>query len=219
MTTWDVGPGGPGPDRSAPTAVPTAAFPTQPMPSYGAESPASPHPPSSPTPTPPRRGIMVALVATSTLLLLALGFGGYMSWVANGWQQRALSAQTRNAELDQQNATLSDELITTQEQLDASNDRLLELAGEKAQTADEREAQRQLAEQNAALAEQQNQIAVTAADAASKLAVCATSQDQLLELVLAQTAPAELNPLVDQVNADCRAAQEASAALARLLDR
>jgi len=212
MTTPDLGPIGPPspPDRPPPPGGP-------PLDTTLAGGP----------PPPRRSRASTALVAVSVALLLALGLTGYLYWTTDRWQQRADSAAAAEAEARAQLAAATAERATVRTQLEASNARLLELAGENAQTADEREALRQLAEenadlarQNAELATQQNEIAVAAAEAASRLAVCATSQDRLLGLVIAidEQDPAEVQAQAAQVDADCAAAQEASAALGRLLE-
>ncbi len=178
-------------------------------------------------PPPRSRGPFVALGIVAVLLVVAVALAGYLYWTTESWQNEADSLETDNAALEQQRtdlehrvAALESELSATETQLAASNDRLVELAGEKAQTADEREVQRLLAEQNAELADQQHEIALAAADAASKLSVCASGQDQLITYVINidQHDPGEVLTLAEQVDADCAAAEDASATLGQLID-
>lgn len=184
-----------------------------------------PDAPPADDPTPPagRRGMVAALVATGAAFVLVLGLAGYLYWTTAGWQREAESLAGSNATLEQDLDRVSTELEQTRVELEAANDRLLELAGEHAQTTDEAELLRQLADrnaeladENAALAQQQNEIAVAAANAAARLSDCASGQNQLLQQLLAgeQADGATL----DRVNADCQAAEQARDALVQLLD-
>lgn len=185
--------------------------------------PTEPTQPASPRP----RGLIIAVSVTSALLAVALGVAGYLYWTTESWQREAdelkadkAELEAMRADLEQQVRTLQDNLAATEAQLEASNDRLSELASEQARTADEREIQRRLAEQNAELAQQQHEIALAAADAAAKLSVCASGQDQLIDYIvdIEQYDQAQIIAFAQQVDADCKAAADASVALNDLLD-
>lgn len=210
------------PDPAAPTTPANEAGPA-PDPTIARDAAAEPGAAVPSDPPPKRRRAVVTRVATSVVLVLALALAGYLYWTTAEWQREAETLSSHNARLQQEVDTLSSDLDQTVDELEAANDRLLDLAGEHAQTTDEREMLRQLAErnadlaeENADLAEQQNEIAVAASTAAARLSECASGQNEVLQQLLAGEQADEST--LDGVNADCQAAQQARDTLAQLLD-
>lgn len=197
--------------------VPPAPAPTQSVPGYTAAPGPSPQ-------DPPRRGLLVALVAACAALVLMFGLAGYLYWTTVQWQREAEALTRVNSEQEQQLSELTAQLEQTHGELEAATDRLLELAGEHAQTADEREMLRQLADRNAELAQenadlarQQNEVAVAASTAAARLSECAAGQSEMLQLFLDGDRVAA-EGMIGRVNQDCQTAQQAREALVRLLE-
>ncbi|TRW44890.1 hypothetical protein [Georgenia yuyongxinii] len=166
----------------------------------------------------PRRWVAVVL---AVLLVLTLAAGAYLAVLARAWSVRAgeldAVATDLGTRLAQSQADLdqrTSELGTAQSQLQASRDRIVELADEKAQTGDERETQRQLAEY-------QERVSAAAGSVASALQECVRGQEQLIgylkdaELFDASA----LESFEAEVATFCDQAEAANADLQRELDR
>ncbi|WP_448071729.1 hypothetical protein [Georgenia yuyongxinii] len=166
----------------------------------------------------PRRWVAVVL---AVLLVLALAAGTYLAVLARAWSARsgeldavAADLGTRlaqaQADLDQRTS----ELGTAQSQLQAARDRIVALADEKAQTGDEREAQRQLAEY-------QERISAAAGSVASALQECVSGQEQLIGYLRDAELfePSALESFEAEVATFCDQAEAANADLQRELGR
>ncbi len=106
------------------------------------------------------------------------------------------------------------ELTTVQEQLAASQQRVTELAAEKAEVGDDREAQRQLVDY-------QERISAAAGSVATSLNECINRQQELLGYLdnAAAYDPADVTRFREQVDALCASASTANDSLQQELAR
>ncbi|KAE8763978.1 hypothetical protein GB883_11380 [Georgenia thermotolerans] len=157
----------------------------------------------------------------AVVLVVTLAAGAYLAVLARAWSARADELDATAADLGRQLAqTQADldqrtsELGTVQTQLQTAQDRLVELADEKAQTGDDREAQRQLAAYQARVSE-------AAGAVASALQECVRGQEQLIGYLKDQERydPASLAGFEGDVTSLCDQAETANADLQRELDR
>lgn len=127
----------------------------------------------------PRRRRWVAVVLT-VLLLLALGGGAYLLVLSQRWEDRADAldgtARDLGAELAQTRAELEESASTlalVESQLDGAQDQIHELADAVAQTGDDREVQRQVANY-------QEEVSAAATAVADAMDQCIAAQEELI---------------------------------------
>ncbi|MPV90290.1 hypothetical protein GB882_16575 [Georgenia ruanii] len=179
------------------------------------ESPTTPPAPAAPARS--RRRWLTVLLAV--VLVATLATGAYLAVLARAWSARAdvldttatdlgrRLAQTE-ADLDQR----SSDLGAVQAQLQTAQDRLVQLADEKAQTGDDREAQRQLAAYQARVSEAARAVA-------SALQECVRGQERLIGYLKDQERydPASLAGFEGDVTRLCDQAEAANTQLQREL--
>jgi septal ring factor EnvC (AmiA/AmiB activator) len=161
------------------------------------------------------------VIVLATLLALTLALATYLLVLTRAHEERAAEweqvARTTGTELAQQRAELDGvlaELEAVRVQLQTAQARITELADEKAQIGDEREAQRQLVDYQA-------RVSDAAGKVARALDVCVDGQYQLisyLENVAAYDA-ADLARFRTDVQTVCGDARDANAALQLELER
>ncbi|NCT89944.1 hypothetical protein GXB85_03110 [Cellulomonas sp. APG4] len=163
-------------------------------------------------------------------MLVALAGTGiaYLWRTSDAWEGRAEAYRGEAAELGTELATTRaelegarSELAAVRDQLSTANTRIAELANEKAQVGDDREAQRQLADY-------QERVTEAAGDVALALDQCVQGQQQLITYLRAQAdAPPDQKPYDEaaltqyatDVDTLCQAATEANATLQTELER
>jgi len=160
-----------------------------PSPSIPAEFPPDPAPGSSTRGTDHRRGHRWAVLVLAVALVAALAAGGYLLSLARAWEDRAEalegSAHELGSDLGQVRAELEESrsaLALVESQLDGAQDQIRELADTVAQTGDDREVQRQVAEY-------QRQLSGAAAAVAEAMDECIASQEELVEHLEAAARP------------------------------
>lgn len=170
-----------------------------------------------------RRALTVVLVIA---LLVATGAAVYLYRTSQAWQERAeaylAAGQDVGADLAARQAELAgleSELEAVRAQLATAQDRIIELANEKAAAADDREAQRQVADY-------QERVSVAAGQVAFALDQCVQGQNQLIAFLESQIEAAETGEellpnqeAIDQVHELCEGAREANIALQSELAR
>lgn len=161
---------------------------------------------------------------TTVLVVITLclaGTTGYLYRTSNAWQDRAdgyAAASTQlGADLASTRRDLADaqsELVAVRAQLATAQDRIVQLANEKAQVGDDREAQRLLADYQA-------RVSTAAGRVAKKLDLCVQGQNQLIGYLGTPDLydKAALDQFTTDVAARCAAATEANAALQTELGR
>ena len=157
-------------------------------------------------------------VLTAALVVVALGLAGatgYLYRTSNAWQDRADQYEAASAALGADlSASAQDldgaqaQLVAVAAQLTTAQDRIVELADEKAQVGDDREAQRLVADYQA-------RVSTAAGRVALLLDRCVKGQDQLIGYLGTpdRYPKAELDAFAAEVTASCTAATEANDAL------
>lgn len=163
-----------------------------------------------------------ALTAALIVLLVAVSALAAYLWVrGDRWADYAehveSDARTIGGDLAQlrtDHAGTVAELQTVQEQLTASQQRVTELAAEKAEVGDDREAQRQLVDY-------QERISAAAGTVATSLNECITRQQELLGYLDNPEAydPADVTRFRGEVDALCASASAANTSLQQELAR
>ncbi len=120
------------------------------------------------------------VITLAVALVLALGAGGYLLNLSRAWQERAEAlegtAHDLGGELGQVRAELEESrstLALVESQLDGAQEQIHELADTVAQTGDDREVQRQVAEY-------QGQVSAAATAVAEAMDQCIASQQALI---------------------------------------
>ncbi len=210
-----------------PESVPRGAVPPPPPDVRGADdevlaaSPASAAPGPEGRPAPGRstrgrrRGLVVAVVVLTALLVGALGVGAYLWVTTTRWQESSDAWESTSrglgedvarlqAELDGANA----ELEAARGQLETAQQRITDLANEKAQLGDENEASQQYLDY-------QSRVSEAAGTVAAALGQCTAAQSQLIAYLGDRDAydPADLERFSGQVDELCQAATDANAEL------
>lgn len=186
-----------------------------------------------PTVTTTRRRRLASRVTVAALVLLLAGvttLAVHLYRTTTAWQEQADQYRTASSSLGEQLAASRAEVTGVQSELEAvrgqlteANTRIDELANEKAQVTDDREAQRQLVDY-------QERVTEAAGKVALALDQCVQGQDQLITYLEAQAAAAEADaePPYDETELEqygtdvetlCRTASEANVALQDELDR
>jgi hypothetical protein len=211
-----------------PPSFPPRAEATAPDPADAAERVLTPDPASDPdaaVPAVPARRtgrgfrIAAALLAVSTALLI--GSTAYLWRTSDAWEQRAddyeAVSHDLGSDLSDTRAELkatSEELEAVQSQLATAQARIIELANEKAQIGDDREAQR-------LLVDYQERVSSAAGKVALALDQCVRGQNQLIGYL--QNAelydPKDLDAYATDVQGLCQAATDANTALQAELSR
>ncbi len=152
---------------------------TAPVPSVPAEFPAAPgrEDRDGAGDHRPRRWVVVVLAVA---LVLALAAAGYLLALARAWEDRAAAlegtSQDLGGELGQVRADLEESrstLALVESQLEVAQEQIHELADAVAQTGDDREVQRQVAEYQA-------QLSANAAAVAGAMDECIAGQENLI---------------------------------------
>lgn len=239
--------GAPEGPEAAPGAAPTATgAPGSGTPTPGGDADAAPtvvlpvavdrsphraeHRRADPAPVPRRRRtlVRVALAVLGLLLAVATVAVVHLWRTSDAWETRAATyegeAEGLGIELATTRAELEgarSELAAVRDQLSTANTRIAELANEKAQIGDDREAQRQLADY-------QERVTEAAGGVALALDQCVQGQQQLITYLRAQAdAPPDQRPYDEaaltqyaaDVDALCQTATEANATLQTELER
>ncbi|MCV2393398.1 hypothetical protein OEB99_03685 [Actinotalea sp. M2MS4P-6] len=229
-TVRAAGPTGP----DAPTQVPaprhisTSPFPAAPRippPEPNRQSPAA-HaalPPAAVVParrrTPRRWQVATGLLLLCTAVLAASTT--YLWRTSDAWEERAGDYEAVSRDLGAQLADTKQELDSTMGELDAvsaqlqtAQTRIIELADEKAQIGDDREAQR-------LLADYQERVTEAAGRVALALDQCVQGQNQLIGYLENADLydPADLDAYATDVQDLCQAATDANTALQSELAR
>lgn len=229
----------PRPDPHATRALPAVGLGPEPWPSTRPETPQPAHhaggshagarpgawtPPPHVAPGAPsarHRRQPWAVIVLSTLFALTLALATYLVVLTRAHEQRAAEweqvARTTGTELAQQRVELDGaiaELEAVRTQLQTAQARITELADEKAQIGDEREAQRQLVDYQARVSEAAGKVA-------GALDVCVDGQYQLISYLENAAAydAADLARFRTDVQQVCGAARDANAALQLELER
>lgn len=120
------------------------------------------------------------VVTLTVLLLVSLGVAGYLYAAATAWEQRAQDLETTArgigidlAEIAQERDETVQTLTAAQDELRQADEQLAELADAVAQTGDDREVQRQMANYQA-------QLSAAASNVAQALESCIQGQDQVI---------------------------------------
>jgi hypothetical protein len=177
-------------------------------------------------PTPPRRSRRRWLLPATTILLalstaLLGGATAYLWHTSDAWEQRAADYESASKDLGAVLATTradlksrAADLVAVRAQLSTAQARIIELANEKAQIGDDREAQR-------LLVDYQQRVSKAAGTVAQALDQCVQGQNELIgDLQQAELFdPAYLATRDTQVQALCQAATDANIALQRELSR
>lgn len=202
------------PDFPGPARIPLAQRAEPGLAGAGAAPAPPPAAPSAPARRPPRRWqVTSALLLLSTALLAA---GTTYLWrTTEAWERRAgdyeavsigLGAELADTRLELEDTTAQVEAITAQ--LQTAQERIIELADEKAQIGDDREAQR-------LLADYQERVTDAAGRVALALDQCVRGQNQLIGYL--QNAelyePEDLAAYTVEVADLCQAATDANTAL------
>ena len=181
---------------------------------------ADPPVPAVATRRPGRRAkVAAALLAVTTALLI--GSTAYLWRTSDAWENRAgdYEAVSRDlgSDLSDTRAELratADELTAVQSQLSTAQARIIQLANEKAQIGDDREAQR-------LLVDYQERVSSAAGKVALALDQCVRGQNQLIGYL--QNAelydPKDLDAYASDVQDLCQAATDANSALQAELSR
>jgi hypothetical protein len=165
-----------------------------------------------------RHTAVIALAATSTALL---ALSAYLWAASEAWQDRAETYATANTQLGSELASstvafndVSTELDAVRIQLTTAQDRIIELADEKAQIGDDREAQRMLADY-------QERVSEAAGTVALALERCVQGQNQLIGYMENADSydPVELDAYAAEVQSLCQNATDANTALQRELNQ
>lgn len=194
------------------------------MTTAGAEDPLGPlaslddHRSPAPAARPQRRLRIIAVVLA--VLLVAVSALAVFFWLrSDRWAAYADQVETDAGTIGEELAQLRTahegtvaELATVQEQLDASQQRVTELAAEKAEVGDDREAQRQLVDY-------QQRVSAAAGSVATSLTECINRQQELVGYLdnAAAYDPEQLQTFRTQVDELCAAASAANDALQREL--
>lgn len=178
------------------------------------------------------------VVVLSALLVLALAAGVYFLVLARAWSDQATRSEEQARDLGQDLArsrasldTAEADAASLEDQLDDAQQRVTELADEVAQTGDDREVQRQVAEYEAEISE-------AARSVANLLQQCIAGQQELIshleERAEGNETPAdddeseedeeppedeELTELRDEVDGFCQQALEANDELTTQLEQ
>jgi len=177
-----------------------------------AEAPMASDPADSADPPRLRPRAVAVLLA---LLVLALVLAGYLGTTARAYQERATwgvnQARAIGVDLASTRAALEGttaELEGVRTQLATAQARITALADEKAQVADDREAQRKLVDY-------QQRVSEAAGTVASALERCVRGQDQLIAYLGNTSAysPADLRRFGTEVDGLCQSATNANQAL------
>lgn len=143
------------------------------------------------------------VVVLAVALILALASAGYLLALARAWEDRAVALEGTSrdlgGELGQVRADLEESrstLALVESQLEVAQDQIHELADAVAQTGDDREVQRQVAEY-------QRQLSANAAAVAGVMDECIAGQEDLIEHLeeAAQPAPSP-SPSASDADAD-----------------
>ncbi|MGW6132312.1 hypothetical protein ACWFNE_19990 [Cellulomonas sp. NPDC055163] len=162
-----------------------------------------------------------AVIVLAMLFALTLALATYLVVLTRAHEERAAQweqvARTTGTELAQQRVELDGaiaELEAVRTQLQTAQARITELADEKAQIGDEREAQRQLVDYQARVSEAAGKVA-------GALDVCVDGQYQLISYLENAAAydAADLARFRTDVQQVCGAARDANAALQLELER
>lgn len=221
---------GSAPHTAGPPAPPRPAVPPREEPahhaggSHAAARPSAWAPPVAGTPTAPparHRRQPWGVIVLTTLFALTLALATYLVVLTRAHEERAADwerlARTTGTELAQQRAELDGalaELEAVRSQLQTAQARITELADEKAQIGDEREAQRQLVDYQA-------RVSDAAGKVAGALDTCVDGQYQLIGYLENSAAydAADLARFRTSVQTVCGDARDANAALQRELER
>lgn len=163
--------------------------------------------------------VTAAILAVATALLI--GSSAYLWRTSDAWEQRAddyeAVSHDLGSDLSDTRAELkatTDELEAVQSQLSTAQARIIELANEKAQIGDDREAQR-------LLVDYQERVSSAAGKVALALDQCVRGQNQLIGYL--QNAelydPKDLDAYATDVQNLCQAATDANTALQAELSR
>lgn len=168
-----------------------------------------------------RRRATIAAVALSVTTALLIGATAYLWRTSDAWEGRAGDYEAVSHDLGSDLAdtraelkATTDELSAVQSQLSTAQARIIELANEKAQIGDDREAQR-------LLVDYQERISSAAGKVALALDQCVRGQNQLIGYL--QNAelydPKDLDSYAADVQDLCQAATDANSALQTELSR
>ncbi len=177
-------------------------------------------------PTPPKRSRRSWLLPTTAVLLalttaLLGGATAYLWHTSDAWEKRAADYESASKDLGAVLANTRADLKTTtadlaavRAQLSTAQARIIELANEKAQIGDDREAQR-------LLVDYQQRVSKAAGTVAQALDQCVQGQNELIgDLQQAELYdPAYLAARDTQVQSLCQAATDANIALQSELSR
>jgi len=169
----------------------------------------------------PGRRARVAAVLLAVTTALLIGSTAYLWRTSDAWESRAddyeAVSHDLGSDLSDTRAELkatTDELSAVQSQLSTAQARIIELANEKAQIGDDREAQR-------LLVDYQERISSAAGKVALALDQCVRGQNQLIGYL--QNAelydPKDLDAYAADVQDLCQAATDANSALQAELSR
>lgn len=215
-------PGAVGRPPDPPAYLPPTFAPRAPALPHRELSPPAPTPAGNPAPTPatrrPRRWPVVVLALAAILLS---GTTVYLWRTSDAWQRRAADYEAVSIDLGGELGSTRLELETTTAELEAVTDqlttaqaRILELADEKAQIGDDREAQR-------LLVDYQERVSEAAGRVALALDQCVRGQNQLIGYLenAELYAPEDLAAFEADVADLCQAATDANTALQSELSR
>ncbi len=207
---------------------PAPSFPPAPVVELQAGAEAAPEPPSDDAEAASAglaesngRGHRLLVAGLVVVALALAGSTGYLYRTSHAWQDRADRYETASSKLGTDLASTRRDLTDAQSELDAVRSqlataqvRIVQLANEKAQVGDDREAQRLLADYQA-------RVSAAAGRVALSLDQCVKGQNQLISYLGTPDLydKAALDQYATSVTALCTAATDANDALQTELGR